>query len=213
MKPRIINKPQTRQLAAQQNSGKLGKKPEVKIHAGDKMEIDYFRFYESLYRKEINDWTNARAIRRDPFNPVCYPIQQLYKDAMLDNHLQGAIENRILRVLNKEILVKDASGNVDDKLSAILQTRWFRQIIRRGMESKFFGYSLMFCENFNTQTPKIIDFPRECIIPEKGVVLNNPFDPNSIAIKYGEFPSFFLFVSLGGDQIGILERIAPMTIF
>jgi len=213
MKPQLYKPEHSRQLAAIDNKGKLGKKPEIKIKAGDKIEIDYFRFYESLYRKEINDWTNARTIRRDPFNPVCYPIQQLYKDAMLDNHLQGAIENRILRVVNKEILVKDANGKVDDKLSARLQTRWFRQIIRKGMESKFFGYSLLFCENFNTPIPKIIDFPRECVIPEKGVVLNNPFNPNSIAINYGEFPSFFLFVSLGSDSIGILERIAPMTIY
>ncbi|MCL2290839.1 MAG: DUF935 domain-containing protein [Bacteroidetes bacterium] len=213
MKPQILKPVHTRQLAAQESKRKHGKKPEIKINTGNKMEIDYFRFYESLYRKEITDWVSARTSRRDPFNPITYPIQQLYKDAMLDNHLQGAIENRILRVLNKEILVKDANGKIDDKLSARLQTRWFRHIIRKGMESKFFGYSLIFIENPDTPTPTIIDFPRECVIPEKGIVLNNPFDPNSVAIKYGEFPSFFLFVSLGSDLIGILERVAPMTIF
>ena len=213
MKPQVIYPVQTRRLAAQENKRKYGKKPEIKLQASDKMEIDYFRFYESLYRKEITDWVNARTIRRDPFNPVTYPIQQLYRDAMLDNHLQGAIENRILRVLNKEILVKSADGKVDDKLSAQLQTRWFRHIIRKGLESKFYGYSLMFVDELNTPTPKIIDFPRECVIPEKNVVLNNPFDINSAAIPYREFPDFFLFVSLGSDAIGILERIAPMTIF
>lgn len=193
---------------------KFGKKPTlVDTRGSEKMEIDYFRFYESLYRKEVDDWLAARAARRDPFNPITFGIQQLYKDAMLDNHLQGAIENRILRVINKEFVIMDANGNIDRKRSAQLQTRWFRHIIRRAIESKFYGYSLILCTDLSITQRQVVDLPRENVIPEKGILVKNAFNPNSEAIPYREFPNHLIYIQLGSDAIGTLERIAPLTIF
>jgi hypothetical protein len=195
--------------------GKFGRKPEITDTRGtEKMEIDYFRFFESLYRKEVDDWISAREARRNPFNPITYPIQQLYKDSMLDNHLQGAIENRILRVLNKEFVIKDGNGDVDKKRSTFVQTRWFRHVVRKAMESKFYGYSLLLIADFSHgQIRKLIDPPRENVLPERGVLIKNAFDPHSAAIPYNEFPNFLIYIQLLPEAIGILERIAPMTIF
>ena len=193
---------------------KFGKKPEITDTRGnDKFEIDYFRFYESLYRKEITDWMQARDTRRDPFNAITYPMQQLYKDAMLDNHLQGAIENRILRVLNKDFVLKDNEGNIDRNRSNQIQTRWFRHIIRKALESKFYGYSLLYVNDLNYPTRQVIDLPRENVLPERGVLVKNAFNPKSEAINYKEFPNYFLYIQLHPESYGILERIAPLTIF
>ena len=194
-------------------TGKLGKAPEIPdTRESGKIEIDYFRFYESLYRKEVTDWLDSREIRRDPFNMMTYPIQQLYKDTMLDNHLQGAVESRILRVTNKEFLLKDAEGVPDRKLSALIQTKWFRHIIRKAMESKFYGYSLMYCDNLSLPTRTMIDMPRENIIPEKGILLKNGIDPSSEKIHYRDFPNYLIYIQLS-DAFGTLERLAPLTIF
>lgn len=193
---------------------KFGKKPElVDTRGTDKMEIDYFRFYESLYRKEITDWIQAREVRHNPFNPLTYHLQQLYKDAMLDNHLQGAISNRILRVLNKEFVLKDAEGNIDRKISTQIQTKWFRKLVRKALESYFYGYSIVFVNDLNLPSRKLIDIPRENILPELGRILKNSFDANAGAIDYTEFPNYFIYIQLGDDPFGILERVAPMTIF
>jgi len=196
------------------NNRRFGRKPDlVDTRGSEKIEIDYFRFYESLYRKEITDWQQARISRRDPFNPITFPIQQLYKDSMLDNHLQGAIENRILRIINKEFVVKDKNGNIDRGRSAQIQTRWFRSLVRKAMESKFYGYTLMFINNMQSPERQILELPRENVIPEKGVLVKNAFDPRSAAIPYREFPNYFLYIQMGYDAFGVLERIAPMTIF
>jgi hypothetical protein len=204
----------TTQKALDATPNKLGKKPPLEDTRGsDKIEIDYFRFYQSLFRKEVDEWKQAREARRDPFRPITFHIQQLYTDCMLDNHLQGAIENRILRIINKDFNLNAPDGTIDRKRSACIQTQWFRQIIRRAMESKFYGYSLLFVQNLNLPNRKIIDLPRENIIPEKEILLKNALDPHSHAIKYKEFPNYFLYIQLGADAIGILERIAPLTIF
>lgn len=193
---------------------KFGKSPEfVDTRGTEKMEIDYFRFYESLYRKEITDWIQARQVRHDPFNPLTYHLQQLYKDSMLDNHLQGAISNRILRVLNKEFVLKDAEGNIDRKISTQIQTKWFRKLVRKAMESYFYGYSCVFVNDLNSTSRSLVDIPRENILPEKGRIVKNSFDANSSAINFREFPNFFIYIQLGDDSFGILERVAPMTIF
>lgn len=194
--------------------GKLGKKPPINIDAGDKLEIDYFHLYESLYRKEVTDWINSRTARHDPFNPITFLIQQLYKDAMLDNHLQGAIENRILRVVNKEIVLKAPDGTVDEVRSLYVQKRWFRHVLRRAMESKFFGYSMFFIYDYSAGDIRAIrDIPRENVIPEKGLLLKEAFNPSGVAIPFYEFPNHLIYIQLGSDAFGILERIAPLTIY
>lgn len=205
-----------RKLAAPANRGnRYGKKPQLTDTRGsDKMEIDYFRLYESLYRKEVADWQNARISRYDPFRPVTLPIQQLYKDALLDNHLQGAIENRILRVVNKEFVLKDSEGQIDLKRSKFVQKRWCRHLVRKAMESKFYGYSMPFISEFTAgNIKKIIDLPRENILPERGLLLKDAFNPDGESIRFRDFPNFLIYIQLLPEAVGILERVAPMTIY
>lgn len=211
-------KPDNRMLAVakkQNDNKRLGQSPKLTDTRGSgKMEIDYFHFYESLYRKEVNDWQNSRIVRRDPFNPITYPIQQLYKDAMLDNHLQGAIENRILRVVNKEFVLKDPEGVVDPERSRFIQKRWFRHMVRKAMESKFYGYSLCFINDFGSgNIRKVTDIARENVIPERGLLLKEAYNPSGEAIHYPLFPNYLIYIQLMPDAVGILERIAPMTIY
>lgn len=213
------NIPNNRTLVLKQDKQaknvRYGKQPPITDTRGsNKLEIDYFHFYESLYRKEVTDWQQARIIRRDPFNPITYLIQQLYKDAMLDNHLQGAIENRILRVVNKEFVLKDGDDQIDKERSKLIQKRWFRHLIRKAMESKFYGYSMCFINDFTSgNIRKITDLPRENIIPERGLLLKEAHNPSGEAISYNMFPNFLIYIQLLPESIGILERVAPMTIY
>lgn len=177
--------------------------------------IDYFHLQESLYRHELNDWIDARSARYNPFNPTTYLIQQLYKDALLDNHLAGAIDTqRILPILNKAFVIRDQQEKVDNDLSRLISGRWFREIVREAMNSIFFGYSLLFCENLaDPVRRRVIVVNRENIIPERNIIVSNPMDTNGEHITYTDFPSYFAFASLGTNRIGTLESIAPLTIY
>lgn len=205
-----------RVLQAPATTGKKGKIPPLNpdLQQDNKFEIDYFRFYESLYRKEIIDWQNARVNRHDPFNPVTYSIQQLYKDSMLDNHLSGAIENRMLRVVNKQFTLKDKDGNPDIERSALIQTKWFKHLVRKALESKFYGYSCCLLRDVTYGSiNRIADIPRENVIPERGIILKNSFNPSGESLSILDYPSFVIYIQLMPDAFGILERIAPLTIF
>jgi hypothetical protein len=191
------------------------KKPEINIEqpTEKRVQVDYFRLFESLYRKEIDDWHEARQSRHSPYMPTTYGMQQIYKDAMLDNHLQGAIETRILKVLNKDFIVMSPQGEADDELSAFIQTRWFRHIIRKALESTFYGYSLLYIDNLGDDNRIIKDINRENVIPELGIVVKNPLSITGDSIRYGEFPNHLLYIQLQPNAYGVLERIAPLTIY
>ena len=191
------------------------KKPEINTDqpTEKRVQVDYFRLFESLYRKEIDDWHESRQSRHSPYMPTTYGMQQIFKDAMLDNHLQGAVETRILKVLNKDFIVMSPQGEADDELSALIQTRWFRHIIRKALESTFYGYSLIYIDNLADNNRIIKDVNRENVIPELGIVVKNPLSITGNNIRYGEFPNHLLYIQLQPTAYGILERIAPLTIY
>lgn len=196
-------------------TGKQGRKaPDQLLGQSDSMTIDYFRFFESLYRREVQDWQSARQVRRDPFHPLTYHIQQLYKDAMLDLHLFGAVNNRILRVINKQFTLRDADGGIDIERTAWVQERWFKRVAKRALESKFYGYSTLLIDSaVHGAILSVKDIPRECVMPERGIILRNPTVPNGEHVAMADYPNFIIHAELGDDSIGELERIAPLTIF
>jgi hypothetical protein len=190
------------------------KRPPIKQPSVDNMEINYFNLYQSLYRKETSDWQEAREARYNPVNPLTYSLQQIYRDAMLDNHLSGAINNRILQIINKEFLLKDQSGNVDVQRSLFVQNRNFRKIIRAALESKLFGYSMLFISDFEEGKIKsVMEIPRENVIPEKGIIVQDMLNPNSNRIYFKDYPQFLIYIQLGSNSVGDLERLAPLTIY
>ena len=174
--------------------------------------IDYFNTYQSLYRKELDDWMQARTYRRAIVNPTTIHIQQLYQDSLIDVFLRRQIEQRILRVTNRNIVIKDKDGKIDSDRSAMFQSKVIRTIIKKAMESKFFGYSLLYVEQWQPgQIIKLREIPRGNVIPETGMLLKNAYNPGE-GIRYEDYPNFLLFSSLGDNTVGYLENISPLTI-
>lgn len=169
-----------------------------------------YHTYQSLYRKEIEDWKAAREARYNVVNPQTYLMQQLYTDAMLDNILRRNINNRILRVTNKHFQIKDSTGKIDDKRSKFVQTKLFKKIVKKALESKFYGYSVIYINDFKFgKINGFKDIPRECIIPETGKIVK---DASGEGFAYTDFPNLIIYMSLGDNAIGELEALAPLTI-
>ena len=188
----------------------IPKNPEMD-DAAKAVVLDYFRTYQSLYRKELIDWTEARESRHHPVNPTTYRLQQLYKDSLIDNVLLRQVSNRVLRVANKEIQIKDKNGIVLDDLSKAIRTRWFRTMVKQALYSKMFGYSLMYINDWKPGCINSVrSLPRELIIPERGILLRQITDLDGL--RYGDYPNFLVYIQLEEDAIGALESIAPLTI-
>ncbi|MCX6232632.1 MAG: DUF935 family protein [Bacteroidetes bacterium] len=176
----------------------------------NKIMVDYFKTYQSLYRREIDDWQNARILRRSIINPTTIQLQQLYQDSLVDIFLKRQIRNRILRISNRTVVIKDKVGNIDVDKSAVLQTKVIRTIIKKAMESKFYGYSMLYVAKWEPgKIIKLVEIPRGNVIPELGLLLKDAYNVGT-GIKYTDYPNFLLYSQLD-DPIGLLEDIAPLT--
>ena len=60
------------------------------------LAIKVQKVYEELHRREIRDWQEARNQWNDPTYPHTYPLQLVYKDALIDLHT--ALQNRTMRI-------------------------------------------------------------------------------------------------------------------
>ncbi len=191
------------------------KQPPLKDTSEDsqvnKVMVDYFKTYQSLYRKEIEDWQNARMARHALANPTTLQLQQLYQDSLIDIFLRRQMQNRVLRISNRSVVIKDKDGKIDVERSAALQTKAIRTLIKKAMESKFFGYSMMFVSEWVPgKIIKLTEIPRGNIIPEMGLLLKDAYNVNT-GIRFRDYPDFLIYSCLD-EPIGLLENVAPLTI-
>ena len=68
----------------------------AKKRAPKELAIKVQKTYEEQQRREIRGWQEARSQWADPTYPHTYPLQLVYKDALLDLHLHAAMQNRSL---------------------------------------------------------------------------------------------------------------------
>lgn len=175
-----------------------------------KVMLDLVRQQHSVYRQEIDSWQMARQERNNPITPFTYMLQDLYKDTVIDSHLTAMMENRILRIVNKRFVIKDAKGVADPERSAILDKRWFTDTLRYVMESVFYEYSLIhFLKSPDGKILKAKKVPREHVNPDLGLVVKNVYDTKGIA--FDKFPNDLLMARMY-DGYGLLEKAAALTI-
>lgn len=182
--------------------------------AGDKaMRVltEMIRVQHTVYRREINHWQNARQNRKSIHNPLTWDLQTIYEDAMIDTHLTSVIEDRILRILNKDIIITAADGSKDeDKTKAINDVEWFTEIVKMVMESPFYEYSLIYLIPGKKGIQHVELVPRENTQPDDGTILENYQDRTS-GQMWADYPESFLFSKLYSGY-GLLEKASSLTI-
>lgn len=173
--------------------------------------VDLMRINFDRYRKELDEWQTARDYRLDVDRPITYYLQEVYADLLMDAHLRALIENRILRIVNREFVIQNTDGTVDPDKSKLIAKPWFTDCVRIAMESIFFGYSVILINKVsNGAIREVRSIPREHILPERRQILRHPFEDTE-GLPFDELPNHLVYVQLY-DAIGLLEAAAPMTI-
>lgn len=167
------------------------------------------RLQHSLYKKETADWLVAREAALSLTNPRRYDLVQFYKDMETDLFIKGQVRQRINRIKNRAIkVISKTTGKVDEDKTKILKNkRWFREFIRYAMEAKFHGYSLIYFTVDARGRLVCKCVYRDHVIPEKTLIVKNPYD--SEGINYTD-PKFINSVIAVGDpeSLGIYEELA-----
>ena len=178
----------------------------VQVKQDSLLQASYY-----LGRKEPRDWRLARETYHAQ-QPKNSRLQDLYQDALLDSHLQAVQQKRLLALQNKDFVLRRADGEIDEERSKWFAKKWFREIVGWALESRFFGYSLVWIASAEATVGELelelVD--RRRVLPQTGQ-LRRRAEHEEGAIRYADYPSELLFACLGREK-GLLEIASIATI-
>ncbi len=166
------------------------------------------RMQHSLYKKETQDWITARESALDLIAPNHYDLVQFYRDIDTDLFIKGCKNQRINRIKNRKIkVVSNNSGVTNLEKTKLLQSKWFRDFVQVVMESKFNGFRLIYFTKDAKGRPVTNYVWPEHVIPQKGIIVRNPFDTEGVS--YLQPPLVNYFIPVGNpDSLGMYENLA-----
>jgi phage gp29-like protein len=162
--------------------------------------------------KGINEWRNALKAAENTSNPRRKALLDLYDDIILDSHLSAVMEKRKLNVLNSEIKFFDHSGKENDNITNIINMPFFRQMCCDILDKIAFGFSLIYFDSLNTQSVGYNLIPRKNVLPERSLVIKEPFDDKGIYFAEPPYSNYIIFAGYPND-LGLLIKAAPYAIF
>ena len=173
------------------------------------------RNQHTQYNKEILNWKMARNEAEDIFNPRRVLLTDLYDDIFLDAFIKGiAVNKRILKISNKPFKIEDKDGNEKEDLEEMLEKEWFNDAIKKAMESRFYGHSLIyFWEMVNGEFTETKLVPRRHVLPDFKKWIKNEYDQHENGFDYTKPPFNTYMLGVGKEEdLGILNSAAPLYI-
>lgn len=119
-------------------------------------------------RKDIGDFKSALVAAESVHYPQRVRLYDLYEDIMLDGHLTGIISKRIDAVLNKNLYFKNAAGKRVEELDDTIESKVFRDIVKKILESVLWGISGI--EFIPGDKLAFKEIPRKHIKPHKKMI-------------------------------------------
>lgn len=165
------------------------------------------KYQRSLWKKEMQDLFNARALALNIDNPRRYNLAQIYHDVALDMFFKAQVNLRINRIKNKKFKIVSKSGETDIEKTKLLKKRWFKQFLKFSIEAKFWGFRLpyIFVDQNGQLSCKAV-WP-EHVAPEQGLLLRNPFDIDGYPFREAPLNTFCVPIGYPED-LGLYESLA-----
>ncbi|MBS1535323.1 MAG: DUF935 family protein [Bacteroidetes bacterium] len=165
-------------------------------------------------RKDIKQWKDALDLAANVETPKRYAIYNIYKDIMLDMHLQSQVNNRMLKSLSQSFIFKDASGKINQELTDLFQNKRVVYMINKAiLESVFYGHSLGELDYKNNELVFNV-VPRTNVDPKKGLIYYDYTDDGK-KVEYrnvNEYGSWL--IEFGeNDSLGLLNGVVPHVLF
>lgn len=174
---------------------------------------------EALTRSDIADWRRAWQLAINVESPNRRRLYDIYRDADIDNHLTGCVEQRKGFVLAKAFKIEDAKGNVNDDAVHYFHQQWFRQLCSHALDSRMWGHSLIELGDVVQDGDGCPCYdgvrliPRKYVIPEHHRVILDLGQDWRTGIDYHEEPFSQWLIEAGQpDDLGLLLKAATQTI-
>jgi len=165
-------------------------------------------------KESVKGWRNATIISESTINPNRVDLIRIYRDLLLDPHLNSIVDTMLLQVTKSEYYINNASGEKDEADSGKAQKEYFSKIIGWLLEVKLYGYSAIELGSLiNDDFPNICLIPREYIVPEfRGVSKELRVTTDLIKFDDPRYKDNVVFIGEPYD-LGLLHKAAPIVIY
>ena len=169
---------------------------DIVLQAPELFHFDIRSYISSLNSaKAIDSYTRSR-------------LYDLYESSLLDLHLTGVINKRLVGVSRIPIEFR-RDGAPDEAVNEHLRSPWFRKFVKDVLWSKFWGFSLFqFYKEGDWIGYDLVD--RKHYDPVRREILRYETDNTGIPIE--EF-SNMLYVGDDPRDLGLLSKIVPMVLY
>lgn len=184
-----------------------------------KMVIDLQRTTDALTRKDIKNWRDAWQYAINVDSPSRQRLYDIYRDAEIDLHLSGCVEQRRGFVMARSFKIVDMKGDENEEAVHFFDQSWFKQLMRYALDSIYWGHSLIELGDLCTDGDGCICYsdvkliPRKHVIPEYGRVITDLGQDWTTGIDYRQPPFSDWLIEAGRpDDLGLYLKAASQTI-
>ena len=168
------------------------------------------RTTDALTRRDIGDWRRAWQLAINNENPNRTPLYDIYRDVDIDLHLTGCIQQRQGFVLARSFKLVDGQGHENEEATELLNTEWFKNLMRLTLEANYWGHSLI---EIDIPEKSAMLIPRKHVIPEYHRFVINQGDDWRKGIDYHQPPFRNALIEVGRpDDLGLYLKAATQTI-
>lgn len=159
---------------------------------------------------DIDTWRRAIKSAESIHFPKRVLLYDLYDELMLDGHLTAVIEKRKTSIGNAP-LVFFQDGKVDEKVTELIATEPFMNLLGYIIESKMYGHSLIEL-SFEGGKIKPLLIPRKHVMPERGEIIVQQTDYSGFSYRRQPYMDYLLEVG-ESKSLGLLMKAAQYVIY
>ena len=194
------------------------------VGKGNRRKVDSLlaklqRTTEALTKGDIQKWRKAWQQAISVESPDRRLLYDIYRDASVDAHLSGCIDQRTGFVMARSFNIEDKSGKPQDELHHYFEQEWFEELCRLVLVTPYWGHSLIEmgelvtdgdgCPSYSGMN--LID--RKFVIPEHHRVITDLGQDWTTGIDYHDPIYSNNLIEVGRpDDLGLLLKASLHTI-
>lgn len=174
---------------------------------------------QALTKKDIHAWRVAWQQAINVENPLRLPLYNIYTDTDVDLHLTGVVGQRKGMVLKKSFKLTDAKGKENREATELLESKWFKDLVKLALDSRYWGHSLIQLGDVVTDFNGKLRYnnvqlvPRAHVKQEFGVIVRDPHDEWQKGYDYRNSEMSAWCIEAGSnDDLGLYLKITPQAI-
>ena len=194
------------------------------VGKGNRRKVDSLlaklqRATEALTKGDIQKWRKAWQQAISVESPDRRLLYDIYRDASVDAHLSGCIDQRTGFVMARSFNIEDKSGKPQDELHHYFEQEWFEELCRLVLVTPYWGHSLIEMGELMTDGDgcpsysgmNLID--RKFVIPEHHRVITDLGQDWTTGIDYHDPIYSNNLIEVGRpDDLGLLLKASLHTI-